>query len=302
MKVLCKNLLIIELGTGEIVTGVVIMTNRNKKGQFVKGDNLQDLAGKRFGRLVAIRLSNRRSGRKTYWDCKCDCGNLKTVRTDILKNGTTLSCGCLKKEQDKINLPNGQGRVKHGFSRTRIYNIWENMHSRCENPANTRYADYGGRGIKVCSQWKSVKNFISWAYFHGYQSNLTIDRVNVNGNYEPSNCRWVDLETQANNKRNNVFIEYKGKSQTIPQWAKELGIDQGLIRNRYRRGVQPPKIFQKELVPANSHLITYEGKTQNIAEWAKELGIKPKTLAERIRQGIKQPKLFYTGSLNGYKK
>lgn len=279
------------------------MTNRNKKGQFVKGDNLQDLTGKRFGRLTAIRLSSRRSGRKTYWDCICDCGSLKTVRTDILKSGTTLSCGCLKKEQDKINLPNGQGRVKHGFSKTRIYNIWKNMHIRCEDPTNTSYADYGGRGIKVCSQWKSVKNFISWAYFHGYQNNLTIDRIDVNGDYKPSNCRWSTWDEQSKNKRNTILISYLGQTKPLTVWAEELNIDKGLIRNRYKLGIKPPRLFKKgRLMSPNSHLITYKGRTQNITSWANEIGIAPKTLTERVRRGIELPKLFYPGSLNGYKK
>ncbi|MFT8610872.1 hypothetical protein [Liquorilactobacillus satsumensis] len=293
--------MIIELGTGKIVYEVVITIERNSKGQFIRGNSLQDLAGKRFGRLVALKLSSKKVGRKTFWDCKCDCGKSKTVRTDILKSGKTLSCGCLKKEQDKINLPNGQGRVKHGFSKTRIYNVWKSMHRRCENSEDSEYLNYGGRGIKVCREWSDINEFVEWSYFHGYQSGLTIDRIDVNGNYEPSNCRWADLEMQANNKRNNVFIEYKGKSQTISQWAKEFEVDRYLIADRYKRGIKPPRLFQKKLTPITAHLITYKGKTKTIAEWAKEIGIKPKTLAERARRDIKQPKLFFPGSLNEYR-
>lgn len=295
------GILIIELGTGKIVLGVVIVIERNKKGQFVKGNSLQDLTGKRFGRLVALNLSDKKVGRKTFWDCKCDCGNFKTVRTDILKSGKTLSCGCLKKEQDKINLPNGQGRVKHGFSKMRIYHIWDRMHSRCENSSNSSYANYGGRGIKVCPEWSDVNGFIKWAYFHGYQSNLTIDRIDVNGNYEPANCRWATWDEQAKNKQNTILIKYLGQTKPLTVWASELGIDKALLRNRYKLGIRPPRIFQKKLIPTTAHLITYKGKTKTIAEWAKEIGIKPKTLTERARRGMKPPKLLFPGSLNEYR-
>lgn len=277
---------------------------RSSEGKFKKGNGLQDLTGQRFGRLVAIKLSEKRVGRKTFWDCLCDCGDKKTIRTDSLKDASVRSCGCLKKEQDKKNLPNGQGVVTHGLSKERIYRTWKGMKRRCENEDDERYASYGGRGIKICDEWQDVITFNDWAQNNGYNENLTIDRIDVNGNYEPSNCRWATWSEQSKNKQNTIRVEYNGKTQSIDEWCEELNLNPNTIRNRYYEcGIRPPYLFNKEsLNPKNSHYLTHEGKTQTITEWAKEIGIKPKTLAERVRRKIEQPRLFYSGSLNSYHK
>lgn len=280
---------------------MVITVTRDKSGHFAKGNRLQDLSGMRFGRLTAIKLSSKRSGRKTYWLCKCDCGREKTVRTDILKNGSTLSCGCLKKEQDKVNLLSGQGRVKHGYSKTRLYHIWRSMHNRCNNSKDKRFERYGSRGISICSDWDDINNFVQWALENGYADNLSIDRINVNGNYEPDNCRWANISVQANNKTNNVLINYDGQTRTISEWAKQYNLNRDLISNRYKRGILPPRLFEQKLVPSTSHLITYKNQTKSIAEWARELQIKPKTIAERAKKGIEVPDLLFKGRLNSHK-
>lgn len=277
---------------------------RDVKGKFKKGNGLQDLSGERFGRLVAVKLSEKRSGRKTFWDCLCDCGNKKTVRTDSLKDGSVRSCGCLKKEQDKKNLPNGQGVVTHGLSKERIYRTWNGMKRRCEDKNDERYSSYGERGIKVCDEWQDVVVFSEWALSNGYEEHLTIDRIDVNGNYEPSNCQWATWSEQAKNKRNSVRIEYDGKSQLIGEWCEELGLNLGTITTRYYAyGIRPPHLFKKERLESNkNHYLTHEGRTQTITQWAKEIGINPSTLVERVKRGIEQPKLFYSGSLNSYNK
>lgn len=119
-----------------------------------------------------------------------------------------------------------------------VYNVWQGMKQRCNNPKNKNYYLYGGRGIKICEQWSNnFKEFERWALENGYEQGLTIDRINNNGNYEPDNCRWADLETQANNTRRNVYIEYQGQIKTMRQWSKDLSIPYKTMKKRHERGL-----------------------------------------------------------------
>lgn len=127
-------------------------------------------------------------------------------------------------------------RYKHGKKGTKLYNTWLHMKTRCYNKNYNRYDDYGGRGITICDEWiNDFKAFYDWSMSNGYKDNLTIDRIDVNGNYEPDNCRWADRKTQANNRRNNVYLTYNGKTKTISQWSRELNIPENTIRSRYYR-------------------------------------------------------------------
>ena len=193
-----------------------------------------DLTGERFGRLTVIRQIGKRNNRVT-WLCKCDCGNEKIVKGVDLKRGHVKSCGCLKKEF----VPKSK---THGKRSTRLYTIWNMMKQRCENPKSKSYKNYGGRGIRVCNEWKNnFQSFYDWAINNGYNENLngndcTIDRISVNGNYEPTNCRWVNKKFQANNKRNNHFISYRGETHTIAQWEEKLGINNRVFYQRLKLG------------------------------------------------------------------
>ena len=129
------------------------------------------------------------------------------------------------------------GEVVHGKYKSRIYHTYKHMKQRCYNKNCKDYIDYGKRGITICDEWlNDFMAFYNWAYEHGYQDNLTIDRINVNGNYEPSNCRWADMKIQANNMRKNVYLTYNGKTQTMSQWADELCIPVGRVKTRHKRG------------------------------------------------------------------
>lgn len=155
---------------------------------------LIDLTGQRFGRLTVVRRDY--SKKYTAWICKCDCGNTTSTDGYQLRKGITKSCGCYHAELC------GDQHRKHGGCGTRLYRIYYKMRERCYRATNDNYKYYGGRGITICKEWlDSFKKFSEWALSHGYSENLTIDRIDVNGNYEPGNCRWITIQEQQKNKR-----------------------------------------------------------------------------------------------------
>ena len=196
----------------------------------------KDLTGQRFGRLVAISSKMDNDNRRCVWICKCDCGNYKEVTTVNLTHGLTSSCGCLQKETLA-------GRNKtHGESKTRLYKIWKGIRTRCYNTNYAEYKNYGGRGIQVCDEWKSdFLAFKSWAESSGYNSSAkyqecTIDRIDVNGNYCPENCRWIPNAEQANNTRKTKHYSLNGEDHTLSDWCKIYGIKKQNVQARMQLG------------------------------------------------------------------
>lgn len=188
-----------------------------------------DLTGQKFGRLTVVERAENK-GKRTAWLCKCDCGNYLKVKGSSLKNGYTKSCGCLKKEM--ILLRN----TTHGESKTRLYRIWNKMKQRTMNPKSSRYHYYGEKGIKVCEEWLNYETFRDWSLKNGYNDSLTLDRIDVNGDYCPENCHWVDWETQQNNKSNNRMITYNGETKTLAQWAHSANMIPQALATRIKLG------------------------------------------------------------------
>ena len=215
------------------------MQKRDEKGRFKKGSKgrLNDLTGKRFGRLTVIHRAESIKG-QTIWHCRCDCGNEKDVHAANLIKGSTKSCGCW---HDKYS---GENSKTHGMSKTRLYRVYRMMIARCYCENTEKYPNYGGRGIEVCKEWRNdFINFYNWAIANGYDENAkfsecTLDRIDVNGNYEPSNCRWVTNKEQGNNRRNNHYVEINGETKTIREWC-ESGIyeaSEATVHKRIRNG------------------------------------------------------------------
>lgn len=198
----------------------------------------KNLAFKKFGKLTAIKQDGFYtfpSGRKTaMWICECECGNItKPIKAWQLTNGHTRSCGCLKNEAQRT----------HGKSKTRLYKIWSGMKQRCKNTKTPFYKDYGGRGISFCEEWMAFENFEKWATQNGYTDKLTLDRIDVNGNYEPSNCRWATKKDQSNNTRINHIVIINGERKTLSELARQTGISRSTLYNRVMRGLSGEELI-----------------------------------------------------------
>ena len=197
-----------------------------------------DLTGQRFGKLVVIeRVYN---GRKdAHWRCKCDCGKEVITSTGHLKDGHTKSCGCYSRSLLK------ETATKHGQYKTRLYNVWWSIYTRCYVKSSNRYKQYGDKGIIMCDEWKNdFMTFYNWSMENGYKEDIdkngrnqiSIDRIDNNGNYETNNCRWVDRKTQANNKSINVKFLIAGESLTAKQVAEKYNINYRTFMSRLYRG------------------------------------------------------------------
>lgn len=193
-----------------------------------------DLSNQKFGRLTVISLHCKATkiGSKTLWNCLCNCGNPIKVRSDSLKNGHSQSCGCLCKE---INSSLAKKRwTTHGKSKSKIFKIFCNMHRRCNDANYSPYRWYGALGIKVCERWKTFENF--YADMGEPPTNKhSIDRINYNDHYKPTNCLWATQLEQTNHTRRSLYIKFDSQTKTLAQWTSELGLPYHTIWNRLYR-------------------------------------------------------------------
>ena len=169
----------------------------------------------------------------------------------------------------------------HNMSGTRLYRIWNDMKVRCSHKDNDNYPYYGGRGIAVCDEWESsFETFMQWAESSGYSEGLTLDRINTNGNYEPSNCRWIEFKAQCRNRRNNIFYELNGESKIIAEWSEIYDIPSATIWRRINKYGWDVKTA---ITAPVGEMYTYKGRSMTLPDWSKELNIKYSTLRARIK-------------------
>lgn len=201
--------------------------------ELISKKNLDDLTGKTFDRLTVIARDDdyiQKNGRhRVRWLCQCSCGATLSVASDSLKHGVTRSCGCYHTDQARLY------STTHGLSDTRLYGIYHKMKDRCYKQTCPAYPNYGGRGVRICDEWlNSFEMFYKWSIENGYESHLTIDRINVDGDYEPTNCRWTDAKTQSLNRRSNVYVEFEGKRMTVSECAEILNISHSSVKRRFK--------------------------------------------------------------------
>lgn len=186
-----------------------------------------DLTGQRFGLLVVTGPT--RVAGHLRWACRCDCGGRSVVRTQALTYGNTLACGCRKRS-----------KIKALFGpKVRLWRIWHAMRQRCSQHGEEydfERRNYAGRGITVCAEWEDYDRFASWAHANGYADDLSIDRRDNDGNYEPSNCWWADDKAQARNTRRTIWVDHKGRSVCLAEAVEDLGLDYHQVYNRHVRG------------------------------------------------------------------
>lgn len=219
----CGN--IVKVRAGNLCRGDTKSCGCSKKSIYYD----ENLVGKKFGRLQVI--SEEHSKNKGLIEkCKCMCGNITYVTKHNLVNGNTKSCGCLHRDVTRELLST------HKLSNTALYKKFAKMIERCENPNSKAYKNYGGRGIKICDEWRNdFTSFYNWSMSNGYKEDLTIERIDVNGNYCPENCKWIPLKEQAKNKTNTIRITYKNETHILADWARITGLNPQTIRNRLNK-------------------------------------------------------------------
>lgn len=201
---------------------------------------IKDITGNKYNYLTVLGLDHIDRNHKSHWKCQCDCGKIVVLQKDNFVFGNTKSCGCYKKKNTAII------KTKHGKRKTRLYNIYRGMKARCFNKNDHKYPIYGQRGITICEQWLGEDgfiNFYNWAINNGYSDNLSIDRIDVNGNYEPSNCRWATAKEQALNTRFNTKYDGFGYKLSAAEWSKVLGICKSTFYRRLKRGINVEEMF-----------------------------------------------------------
>lgn len=197
---------------------------------------VKDITGEQINGWTVIKECGRNKGGGAMFLCQCVCGNYRVVEGRSIRAGTSKNCGCARKT--KTVEASKRVTIKHGGRYDRLYQVWHGMKDRCNNPNSKHYARYGGRGIKLCSEWdESYEAFKKWAQEHGYNETLakyqcTIERLDNDKGYSPENCVWANQKTQCNNRSNNHLIEFNGLSHTLSEWAEITGIKKDTLRRR----------------------------------------------------------------------
>ena len=186
-----------------------------------------DITGQRFGNLLVVKRCENNKSKGTCWICRCECGTKKIVLGNNLKRGQTKSCGCLRNKKTSAR------NTTHGLRNHALYSVWVRIKERCYNKNAKPYLDYGGRGIAMCDEWRDdFQMFYDWSIASGYKKGLSIDRIDNNGNYEPSNCRWATAKEQSRNRRSNKMIKYNGEVKSLSEWCELLELNFDTAKSR----------------------------------------------------------------------
>jgi AraC-like DNA-binding protein len=223
----------------------------------------------------------RRGSCSYWWECRCDCGEVRVITSYSLRDGLSRSCGCLKRE----NL--AKRCTTHGRSKSKMYSVWQAMRRRCENPEDPSFLNYGARGITVCERWQDFQAFYEDMGSRPSHKH-TIERIDNSKGYEPSNCKWATRIEQNNNTSRNVRIEYGGRSKTVAQWARELGMNPRTFAGRIERGWSVERAIEtpadEEGCGSHGRTYMYQGTALTSQEWAERLGIPHRTMIARFRR------------------
>lgn len=249
-----------------------------------------DITGMKSGKLTAVEKigydTDKDGKRFALWKCECECGGIGIFNQHKIVSKSVKSCGCMRNREHYRS-------IQHGMSQTRIYRTYCGMKARCDNPNDQHYKDYGGRGIKICNYWRGIMgftHFYEWAMKNGYRDDLTIDRIDVNGDYEPNNCRWATNEQQQTNKRDNVWHIVDGQRMLMKEISKKYNIPEVTIRGRMARGMTAQEaVYYRQ---PEKYSITYHGITKPVSEWSKETGIRKGVLIYRIKNNYPEEKMF----------
>lgn len=262
------------------------------------------IIGNKYGELTVLEevpKNIRKDKAHRCFECQCSCGNKIEVTANHLKTGHTKSCGCMKSKMCK------EANLKHGMTGSRLYETWQHMKRRCNNPKDKLYHRYGGRGITVCDEWSEesgFNNFYKWAINNGYSDDLTIDRIDNDGNYEPNNCRWTTRKEQMNNVGYNVFLELNGEKHTIAQWSDILKIKQDTLqaRRKYYNFTDEEVLSQPLLNKKRVRITSKNGQVEKIFNSCKEaseyIGCLPSSVTQCAKGKIKSTHGYYIEYVN----
>ena len=266
-------------GNAEIIDGFSFIQNYIKENHKKKMPNNFNCVGLTFNYLTVLEDTGKTKGIHKLVKVRCKCGKEKTMQLCKLTNNSTKSCGCYK-DSKKTN----EHKIAYEYIKNnrRLYGIYSDMKSRCLNQKSKAYNYYGGRGIKVCSEWlgeEGFTTFFEWSMANGYADNLEIDRIDVNGNYEPNNCRWATKKEQSRNKRNTIYLEYFGEKKTLFDWADMFNIKYPTISSRYHKGIRN----ERELfVRRRTNMITPANYEDLIAEHKDEMQKNPESAKRKM--------------------
>lgn len=231
-----------------------------------------DLTGQRFGKLVVVQRIEKPESRRTMWKCICDCGKEHSVTQEHLSSGHTKSCGCLKK--------------KYNISDKRIFSIWMNMKARCDKPNRKDRKYYYEKGITYCVDWKDYSLFEKWALENGYEDNLTLDRIDDTGNYEPSNCQWITFAEQQKRKSGNTWITHDGQTKTLSDWAREFDVHPATLKSRLDLGYSfEEALLKKKRINKTSIVVDYKGEKMSITQLSEKLNVSVSMVSKRLKKG-----------------